>query len=92
MYRYFPLRGEKMRIVHNAQQADTIEDMGISVPSIYVALNNKQVEFQSQMTEVEGKINDQPIVILIDSGSIHNYIDPKLVEIFNFPRSKVGKS
>jgi hypothetical protein len=44
------------------------------------------------MIEVEGKINDQPIAILIDSGSSHSYIDPKLVERFNLPRSKLGKS
>jgi hypothetical protein len=41
--------------------------------------------------EVEGKINDQPIAILIDSGAIHSYLDPKMVERFQFPRSKLGK-
>jgi hypothetical protein len=40
---------------------------------------------------VEGKTNDQPIAILIYSGAIHSYIDPKMVEIFHFPRSKLGK-
>jgi hypothetical protein len=28
MYRCFPHRGEKVRIVHNVQQNDTLEDMG----------------------------------------------------------------
>jgi hypothetical protein len=92
MYRYFPHRGEKVRIVHNVQQDDTVEDMGRNVPRIYAALDNKQVEFQSHMIEVEGKINDQPIAILIDSGASHSYLDPKMVEIFHFPRSKLGKS
>jgi hypothetical protein len=92
MYRDFPHRGEKVKIVHNVQQDDTVEDMGRSMPRIYAALDNKQVEFQSHMIEVEGKINDQPIVILIDSGASHSYIDPKLVERFHFPRSKLGKS
>jgi hypothetical protein len=32
------------------------------------------------------------IVILIDSGSIHSFLDPKMVEIFHFPRSKLGKA
>jgi hypothetical protein len=59
---------------------------------MYAALDNKQVEFQSHMIEVEGKINDQPIIILIDSRASHNYLDPKMVEIFHFPRSKLGKS
>jgi hypothetical protein len=66
MYRYFPQRGEKVRIVHNVHQDATVEDMGRNVPSIYVALDNKQAEFQSHMIEVEGKINDQPISILIN--------------------------
>jgi predicted aspartyl protease len=32
------------------------------------------------MIEVEGKINNQPISILIDSGASHSYLDPKMVE------------
>jgi hypothetical protein len=44
------------------------------------------------MIEVEGMINNQTIVILIDSGASHSYIDPKMVEIFHLPRSKHGKS
>jgi predicted aspartyl protease len=41
--------------------------------------------------EVEGKINNQTIAILIDSGASHSYLDPKMVERFHFPRSKLGK-
>jgi hypothetical protein len=36
-------------------------------------------------------INNQTISILIDSGAIHSYIDPKMVESFHFPRRKHGK-
>jgi predicted aspartyl protease len=43
------------------------------------------------MIEVEGKINYQPIVILIDSGDSHIYLDPKMMERFQFSRSKLGK-
>jgi hypothetical protein len=92
MYRYCPRRGEKVRIVHNVHQDNTVEDMGRSMPRIYASLNNKQDEFQSHVIEVEGKINDQPIAIFIDSGDSHSYIDPKFVEIFHFPRRKLGKS
>jgi hypothetical protein len=66
--------------------------MGRSMPRIYAALDNKQAEFQSHMIEVEGKINDQPIAILIDSGASHSYIDPNIVEIFHLQRRKHGKS
>jgi hypothetical protein len=92
MYRYFPHRGEKVRIVHNVQQTDTVEDMGKNVPRIYATLDNKQVEFQSHMIEVEGKIKNQTIAILIDSGASHSYLDPKMVEKFQLPRRNLGKS
>jgi hypothetical protein len=91
MYRYFPHGSEKVRIVHNVQQVETVEDMGRNVPKIYAALENKKVEFQSHMIEVKGNINKQPIIMLIDSGSIHSYLDPKLVDRFQLPRTKIGK-
>ena len=37
-------------------------------------------------------INNQTLAILIDSGDIHSYIDPKMVESLQLPRSKHGKS
>jgi hypothetical protein len=40
--RYFPHKGERMRIVHNIQEDDTIEDMGRSMPRIYAALDNSK--------------------------------------------------
>ena len=73
-----------METVHNIEQAETIEDMGGSMPRIYAALDNKQVEYQSPMIEVEGKINNQPISILIDPGASHSYINSNIVEIFHF--------
>jgi hypothetical protein len=91
-YRYFPHRKDKVRVVHNVQQAETMEDMGRRVPRIYAALDNKQDEFQSHMIEVEGMINNHAFTILIDSGAIHSYIDPKVVERFQLRRSKHGKS
>jgi hypothetical protein len=91
MFRYFPHRGEKVRIVHNVQQDEAMEDMGRRIPRIYVALDNKKEEYQPHMIEVEGMINNQTIAILIDSGASHSYIDPKMVEILHFPRSKHGK-
>jgi hypothetical protein len=91
MHKYFPQRGSKVRTLHSVQQVVTFEDMGRNVPRIYATLDNKKVEFQSHMIEVEGKINDQHISILIDSGASHSYLDPKMVEIFQLPRSKLGK-
>jgi hypothetical protein len=44
------------------------------------------------MIEVEGMINNHAFTILIESGESHSYIYPKVVEIFQFPRRKHGKS
>jgi predicted aspartyl protease len=44
------------------------------------------------MIEVEGMINNHAFIILIDLGASHIYIDPKVVERLQFPRSKHGKS
>jgi hypothetical protein len=43
------------------------------------------------MIEVEGKIDNKPISILIDSKARHSYIDPKIVESFKLNRCKHGK-
>jgi hypothetical protein len=91
MYIYFPHRGEKVRIVQNVQQVETLEDISRNVPRIYATLDNKQAEFQSHMIEVGGKINNQTIAILIDSGASDSYLYHKMVEIFQLPRSKPGK-
>jgi hypothetical protein len=52
-----------VKTVHNIQEATTIEYMG----RIYGYLNDHQVEYQSNMIEVEGKIINQHVSILIDS-------------------------
>jgi hypothetical protein len=41
------------------------------------------------MIEVEGKIINQSISILIDSGPIHCYIDPKIVEKLHLVKIKL---
>jgi hypothetical protein len=45
------------------------------------------------MIEVEGKIDNHPIEILIDYGTSHSYINSNIVEIFQFQiqRSKHKK-
>jgi hypothetical protein len=41
---------------------------------------------------VEGKIDNQPIDILVDYGDSHSYIDPNMVENFKLRRCKHEKS
>jgi hypothetical protein len=65
-YRDYPHKNGKVRVFHNVQQVETVEDMGSRLPRIYAALDNKQVEYQSHMIEVEGMINNHAFIILID--------------------------
>ena len=44
------------------------------------------------MIEVEGKIHNQPMKILIDSRASHSYINYNIVENFHLQRSKHKKS
>ena len=44
------------------------------------------------MVEVAGKIVEQSISILIDPGSTHSYIAPRVVEICSFKKVKHRKS
>ena len=51
-----------------------IEDV-VRIPRICVALEGREVENQSKMGEIKGKVS-----ILIDLGSCHNYISPRIVD------------
>jgi predicted aspartyl protease len=44
------------------------------------------------MIEMEGKIINQPIAILIDSGANHYYIDPKIVNRLCLEKNNLQKS
>jgi hypothetical protein len=91
-YRDCPHKNGKARIVHTIQQDETVVHMGSRMPRIYVALENKQAEFQSHMIEVEGMINNRPLIILIDSGASHSYVDHRVVESLHLSRRKHEKS
>ena len=58
----------------------TVGDLVRKIPRINVALENMQANDQNSMVEVEGKINQIPISILIDPGASLSYISPNLVE------------
>jgi hypothetical protein len=90
-YRDCPHKSDKVRVVHNVHQYEIVGDMGRNIPMIYVSLDKKQDEFQSHMIEFEGMINNHAFTILIDLGDTHRYIDPKVVEIFIYPRRKHEK-
>ena len=70
----------------------TLEDLARTMPRINTGLENRQEDYKTSMVEVEGKLNQIPISILIDPGASLSYISPDLVEkcklsVENFPRS-----
>ena len=58
----------------------TIGDLARVMPRINAALENRKADYQTSMVEVEGKLNQKPISILIDPGDNLSYIYPDLVE------------
>jgi hypothetical protein len=65
-YRDCPHINDKVRVLHNVQQAKIVEDMGSIIPRIYESLDHKQADYQSHMIEVECMIKNQPFTILVD--------------------------
>ena len=51
---------------------------------INATLEYSQADYQNSTVEVEGKLNQIPISILIDPGASLSYISPKLVEKCKF--------
>jgi hypothetical protein len=52
MYKDLPHKKDKVKTMHNIQEATKVEDMW----GIYAALEDRQAEYQSNMIEVGGKI------------------------------------
>lgn len=48
--------------------------MGRETPKINTTLEDQQVDHQSTMVKVEGKIVEKSIYITIDLGSTHSYV------------------
>jgi hypothetical protein len=90
MFTDCPHISEKGWVVHNVQQAKTVEDMGINVPMIYAALDNKKEKYQSHMIEVEGMISNQTIAILIDSRASHSYMILRWWKVCIFQEESMG--
>ena len=62
------------------------------MPKINAALENRQADYQTSMVEVEGKLNQTPISILIEPGASLSYISPDLVEKCKLSVEKFAKS
>jgi hypothetical protein len=62
------------------------------IPQIYVALDNRQVDYQASMVDMEGMIANQLVSILIDLGSNLSYVAPQTVEKCKLQQEKHANS
>ena len=79
--KYFPHRKGYPKSLHNVEGATKIEDMARATLKIYVALEDLQANNQSVVVQVKGKIAKKSIYIMIDWGSTHSYVTPKIVKV-----------
>jgi hypothetical protein len=63
------------------QEASTVGYMGRNMHKINAIVDQRKVDHQSTIMEVEGKIHDNCISILIDLGDSLIYVTPSLVEL-----------
>jgi hypothetical protein len=75
-----PHRQQNSGKIYNMQEATTVNDVARSVPQIYAALDNNQVDHQASMVEIEGMIFNHLVSVLIDPGSNLSYIAPRVVD------------
>ena len=92
MRRNCPLENESAIPAYNIHEVELVGHVARAVPRIYAALEDRQADHQSTVVEVVGKIVEQSVSILIDPGSTHSYITPRVVEICAFKKVKHKKS
>jgi len=66
--------------IYSAHDTQHLGDVGQSVPRIYATLDDKHVGHQASIIDMDGKLCDQLISMLIDLGSNYSYVSPKLVD------------
>ena len=87
-----PNRKKTVSNIHTIQKEMNIGDLVRTNPKINAALENRQVDYQTSMVEVEGKINQIPISILFDLEASLSYIYPNLVEKCKLSVEKFARS
>ena len=76
----------------NTQEDEAVCQEAGTIPKICVVLEDHQVGYKSTMVEVEGEIAEQTVSVLINPGSTHSYITPRVFGICAFKKLKNTKS
>jgi hypothetical protein len=78
--------------VYNVQEATTVNDVARIMPQIYAALDNRQVDHQASVVEMEGMIYNHLVSISIDPSSNLSYVSPQTIEKCKLKQVKHDKS
>ena len=66
----------------------TVGELARTMPRINAVLENRQSDYQTSMVEVEGRVNQTPVTILIDPRASLSHIAPQVVEKCKFSVEK----
>jgi len=66
--------------IYSAQEVQVVGDVGQSISCIYATLDNRQADHQASIIEMDGKLCDQVVSILIDHESNYSYVSANLVD------------
>ena len=81
-----------IHMIRREREATTVNDIARNIPTISATLENRQAEHQATMVEMEGKISDLPVTVLIDPGASLSYISLGIVEKCNLKPEKFQQS
>ena len=92
MHRNCPVQNGNVGQAHNIQEEKTMGQVTRTIPRIYAGMEDCQEDHRSTVLQVEGKIVEKSYFVLIDPGSTHSYITPRVVEMCAFKKLKHSKS
>jgi hypothetical protein len=78
--------------INNLHEASIVGDVGIILHQINAAMDGRQADHQSAVVEIEGKINNTQIFVLIDPGATLSYFTLVIVESNKLKKIKHTKS
>jgi hypothetical protein len=80
MFRDCPHKQQNSGRVYNIQEATKVNDVVRSMPQIYALVDNKQVEHEASVVEMEGMTANHLVSILIDPSSNLSYVSPQTID------------
>jgi hypothetical protein len=78
-------------MVHNLQEASIVGDVGKSLHQINAVVDGRDADHQSTVVEIEGKINNTHIFVLIDLGAMLSYISLGVLDSNKLKKTRHAK-